>query len=214
MRACWLCWTGCLWRWNSPTVTTGLASFAVGFGGGGPHRLVEVVLDHKPFLADDAPQRGRCGPALRLKHAAVVGELQRVVFAGSQLRAGDESGGARCWYGRCRRQQDSVADVVASTCSPGDAAWSTNTQSEPATARSSATTDASKATPSSSRICTSAVGSSGTAGSTRSSWTRRGHRLATYELSGGTGAGVAAIRGSRRWWHCGSTGRRFGRSGA
>ena len=24
----------------------------------------------------------------------------------------------------------------------------------------------------------------------------------------------AAIRGSRRWWHCGSTGRRFGRSGA
>ena len=66
MRACWLCWTGCLWRWNSPTVTTGLASLAVGLGGGGPHRLVEVVLDHKPFLADDAPQRGRCGPAMRL----------------------------------------------------------------------------------------------------------------------------------------------------
>ena len=39
------------------------------------------------------------------------------------------------------------------------AVWSTNTQSEPATARSSATTDASKATASSSRICTSAVGS-------------------------------------------------------
>ena len=34
--------------------------------------------------------------------------------------------------------------VVASTCSPGDAAWSTNIQSEPATARSSATTDAPK----------------------------------------------------------------------
>ena len=59
---------------------------------------------------------------------------------------------------------------------------------DPATARSSFTTDASKATASSSRICTSAVGSSGTAGSTRSSWTRRGHRLATYALSGGAEA--------------------------
>ena len=42
-----------------------------------------------------------------------------------------------------------------------------------------------KATASSSRVCMSAVGWSGTAGSTRSSWTRRGHRLATYELNGG-----------------------------
>ena len=41
-----------------------------------------------------------------------------------------------------------------------------------------------KATASSSRVCMSAVGWSGTAGSTRSSWTRRGHRLATYALSG------------------------------
>ena len=56
--------------------------------------------------------------------------------------------------------------------------------------RSSFTMDSSKATPSSSRICTSAVGSSGTAGSTRSSWTRRGHRLARYALSG---------RNRRRW---------------
>ncbi len=111
MRACWLCWTGCLWRWNSPTVTTGLASLTVGLGGGGPHRLVEVVPDHTPFLADDAPQRGRCGPAMPLKHAAVMGEPQRVVFAGSQLRAGDESGGGRCRYGERRRQQDSVAGV-------------------------------------------------------------------------------------------------------
>ena len=46
-----------------------------------------------------------------LKHAAVVGELQRVVLAGSQLRAGEESGGARCWYGECRRQQAGVAGV-------------------------------------------------------------------------------------------------------
>ena len=107
-----------------------------------------------------------------------------------------------------------IAEVVASTCSAGDAVSSTNTQSEPATARSSATTDASKATPWSSRICTSAVGSSGTPGSTRSSWTRRGHRLARYELSGGTGAGMPAIRDSPRWWHCGSTAQRFGRSGA
>ena len=67
---------------------------------------------------------------------------------------------------------------------------------------------------SSSRIRTSAVGSSGTPGSTRSSWTRRGHRLARYELSGGTGAGMPAIRDSPRWWHCGSTAQRFGRSGA
>ena len=37
---------------------------------------------------------------------------------------------------------------------------------------------------SSSRVCTSADGWSGSAGSTRSSWTRRGHRLATYELNG------------------------------
>ena len=65
------------------------------------------------ILADDAPQRGRCGPAMRLKHAAVMGELQRVVFAGSQLRASDESGGGRCWYGQGRRQQDSVAGVDA-----------------------------------------------------------------------------------------------------
>ena len=100
-------------RWNSPTVTTGLASLAVGLGGGSPHRLVEVVLDHKPFLADDAPQRGRCGPALRLKHAAVMGELQRVVFVGSQLRAGEGSGGGRCWYGQGRRQQAGVAGVDA-----------------------------------------------------------------------------------------------------
>ncbi len=46
-----------------------------------------------------------------------------------------------------------------------------------------------KAMPSSSRVCMSAVGWSGSAGSTRSSWIRRGHRLATYELSGRTGAG-------------------------
>ena len=42
-----------------------------------------------------------------------MGELQSIVFAGSQLRASDESGGARCWYGQGRRQQDSVAGVDA-----------------------------------------------------------------------------------------------------
>ena len=39
----------------------------------------------------------------------------------------------------------------------------------------------------------SAVGWSGSAGSTRSSWIRRGHRLATYELSGGPDPAVGPL---------------------
>ena len=119
------------------------------------------------------------------RHVAASGAYQDVGGAGSGLQL--RRPGRRA--PTTTAASAATADVVASTCSPGDAASSTNTQSEPATARSSATTDASKATPSSSRICMSAVGSSGTAGSTRSSWTRSGHRLATYALAAGTGAG-------------------------
>ena len=207
VRACWLCL-------RLPRTRR--------LGGGG-----EVVLDHKPFLADDAPQRGRCGPALRLKHAAVVGELQaswlarssaatgaaalgvgtarvdvnRTASPASMLRwcltdrnvaasgtyqdvGGPDRAAAASWGRRApttTAASAAIADVVASTCSSGDAAWSTNTQSEPATVQLGHD-GSSKAT--SSVASARAVGSSGTAGSTRSSWTRRGHRLATYGAAG------------------------------
>ena len=86
--------------------------------GSAPSLLCVKRLGVGPFLADDASQRGWCGPALRLEHAAVVGELQSVVFVGSQLRGAPTTTAASA----------AIADVVASTCSPGDAAWSMNTQ--------------------------------------------------------------------------------------
>ena len=74
MRACWLCWTGCLWRWNSPTVTTGTCS-VTGSTRESLYRRRFLNCDLSDRLGDDRHIRSR-GRSLVSRRAWIAKRTQ------------------------------------------------------------------------------------------------------------------------------------------